>query len=182
MSVAVAAVTEDGHVGAASAVPIYATTARSPRSAQGEEEQVLHRHRHGDPARHAARVAGIRLTLQRHLAGPDGLAHGLRGATTNSRGVEGVDGKQSRATYYRVVATGVRNWLGTTSAARGVGMPSLTRLVDASRCLSSIASMDAITTPPAPVNEPNLNYAPGSPERAGIEAELAHLRPPARST
>ena len=34
--------------------------------------------------------------------------------------------------------------------------------------------MDAITTPPAPVNEPNLNYAPGSPERAGIEAELAH--------
>ena len=35
--------------------------------------------------------------------------------------------------------------------------------------------MDAISTPPAPVNEPNLNYAPGSPERAGIEAELAHL-------
>ena len=35
--------------------------------------------------------------------------------------------------------------------------------------------MDAITTPPAPVNEPNLNYAPGSPERATIEAELAHL-------
>jgi 1-pyrroline-5-carboxylate dehydrogenase len=35
--------------------------------------------------------------------------------------------------------------------------------------------MDAITTPPAPVNEPNLNYAPGSAERAGIEAELAHL-------
>ena len=41
--------------------------------------------------------------------------------------------------------------------------------------------MDAITTPPAPVNEPNLNYAPGSAERAGIEAELAHLaRQPAR--
>ena len=35
--------------------------------------------------------------------------------------------------------------------------------------------MDAITTPPAPTNEPNLNYAPGSPERASIEAELAHL-------
>ncbi len=35
--------------------------------------------------------------------------------------------------------------------------------------------MDAITTPPAPVNEPNLNYAPGSPERASVEAELAHL-------
>jgi 1-pyrroline-5-carboxylate dehydrogenase len=35
--------------------------------------------------------------------------------------------------------------------------------------------MDAITSPPAPTNEPNLNYAPGSPERASIEAELAHL-------
>src|SRR3954470_16829230 len=35
--------------------------------------------------------------------------------------------------------------------------------------------MDAITTPPAPVNEPNLNYAPESPERARIEAELASL-------
>ena len=30
--------------------------------------------------------------------------------------------------------------------------------------------MDAITTPPAPVNEPNLGYAPGSPERAALEA------------
>ena len=35
--------------------------------------------------------------------------------------------------------------------------------------------MDAISTPPAPVNEPNLHYAPGSPERAAVEAELAHL-------
>lgn len=33
--------------------------------------------------------------------------------------------------------------------------------------------MDAITQPPAPVNEPNLGYAPGSPERAAAEAELA---------
>jgi 1-pyrroline-5-carboxylate dehydrogenase len=32
--------------------------------------------------------------------------------------------------------------------------------------------MDAITHPPAPVNEPNLTYAPGSPERAELELEL----------
>src|SRR5262245_14773898 len=32
--------------------------------------------------------------------------------------------------------------------------------------------MDAITTPPAPTNEPNLSYAPGSPERAALELEL----------
>ena len=35
--------------------------------------------------------------------------------------------------------------------------------------------MDAISHPPAPVNEPTLDYAPGSPERTSIEAELAHL-------
>jgi 1-pyrroline-5-carboxylate dehydrogenase len=32
--------------------------------------------------------------------------------------------------------------------------------------------MDAITHPPAPVNEPNLTYAPGSPERDALVAEL----------
>jgi 1-pyrroline-5-carboxylate dehydrogenase len=36
--------------------------------------------------------------------------------------------------------------------------------------------MDAITHTPAPVNEPNLNYAPGSPERAAVEAELKRLQ------
>ena len=35
--------------------------------------------------------------------------------------------------------------------------------------------MDAITTPPGPVNEPNLAYAPGSPERAALVAELDRL-------
>ena len=34
---------------------------------------------------------------------------------------------------------------------------------------------DALTTPPAPTNEPNLNYAPGSPERAALETELTRL-------
>ena len=33
--------------------------------------------------------------------------------------------------------------------------------------------MDAISHPPAPVNETNLTYAPGSPERAALEVELA---------
>jgi len=35
--------------------------------------------------------------------------------------------------------------------------------------------MDAITTPPAPINEPNLTYAPGSPERASLIAEIDTL-------
>jgi len=32
--------------------------------------------------------------------------------------------------------------------------------------------MDAVTTPPAPINEPNLHYAPGSPERAELAAQI----------
>ncbi len=35
--------------------------------------------------------------------------------------------------------------------------------------------MDAISFPPAPVNEPNLTYAPGNPEREALLAELARL-------
>lgn len=35
--------------------------------------------------------------------------------------------------------------------------------------------MDAITFPPAPVNEPNLTYAPGSPEREELLTELSRL-------
>jgi 1-pyrroline-5-carboxylate dehydrogenase len=35
--------------------------------------------------------------------------------------------------------------------------------------------MDAITTVPPPVNEPNLDYAPGSSERADLEKQLVEL-------
>ena len=34
--------------------------------------------------------------------------------------------------------------------------------------------MDAITFPPAPTNEPNLTYAPGTPERDALLAEIKH--------
>ena len=39
----------------------------------------------------------------------------------------------------------------------------------------SIAGMDAVTTPPAPINEPNLTYAPGSPEREALRVEIEKL-------
>ena len=35
--------------------------------------------------------------------------------------------------------------------------------------------MDAVTQVPAPLNEPVLDYAPGSPERADLEVALAEL-------
>ena len=36
--------------------------------------------------------------------------------------------------------------------------------------------MDAVTQVPAPVNEPVLQYAPGTPERAELQAKLAELQ------
>ncbi|TIC81644.1 L-glutamate gamma-semialdehyde dehydrogenase [Nocardioides sp. GY 10127] len=36
--------------------------------------------------------------------------------------------------------------------------------------------MDAISFPPAPLNEPNLTYAPGSPERAALAAAIDELQ------
>ena len=42
--------------------------------------------------------------------------------------------------------------------------------------------MDAVTSVPAPVNEPVLNYAPGSPERAALQARLGGARRPTRSS
>ena len=38
--------------------------------------------------------------------------------------------------------------------------------------------MDAVTHPPVPVNEPVLDYAPGSPERAALVAALAAVTEP----
>ncbi|GAB3772942.1 L-glutamate gamma-semialdehyde dehydrogenase [Nocardioides ginsengisegetis] len=38
-----------------------------------------------------------------------------------------------------------------------------------------VAAMDAISFPPAPTNEPNLTYAPGSPERDALLAEIGRL-------
>ena len=35
--------------------------------------------------------------------------------------------------------------------------------------------MDAVTSTPAPINEPVLDYAPGSAERAALEVALAEL-------
>ena len=35
--------------------------------------------------------------------------------------------------------------------------------------------MDAISFPPAPTNEPNLTYAPGSPERESLLEEIRAL-------
>ena len=36
--------------------------------------------------------------------------------------------------------------------------------------------MDALSTVPTPVNEPNLDYAPGSAERAALEQQLVELQ------
>lgn len=41
--------------------------------------------------------------------------------------------------------------------------------------LNSRPMIDAIAKPPAPYNEPTFSYAPGSPERSALKAELARM-------
>ena len=41
--------------------------------------------------------------------------------------------------------------------------------------MDSATMLDAIVSPPRPVNEPVLSYAPGTPERAALKAELARM-------
>jgi 1-pyrroline-5-carboxylate dehydrogenase len=45
----------------------------------------------------------------------------------------------------------------------------------------NIGGMDAITFPPVPTNEPNLTYAPGTPERAALAAQISVLEGEQRS-
>jgi 1-pyrroline-5-carboxylate dehydrogenase len=49
------------------------------------------------------------------------------------------------------------------------------RLVLADAADDEESAMDAVTTVPTPVNEPVLDYAPGTPERAEVEVRLAEM-------
>jgi hypothetical protein len=61
--------------------------------------------------------SGMPVVLQRRLATSSVWTNVITG-TTNSRGLKGWAVRQKKATYYRVVARGVRNSFGSTSAAR----------------------------------------------------------------
>jgi bacillolysin len=62
-------------------------------------------------------VSAMPVVLQRRLATSSVWANVITG-TTNSRGLKGWAVSQRKATYYRIVARGVRNTFGSTSAAR----------------------------------------------------------------
>jgi bacillolysin len=118
VTIHVAAVTHDGHVGAASSVPVYATTGTVVSAAKVKRNKAF-----TVTARVVRRgtrtvVAGMPVTLQRHLKGQAWRT--VSTGTTNARGIRSCAVKQTRATYYRVVTRGVRTWLGSTSGTRTV--------------------------------------------------------------
>jgi acyl-coenzyme A thioesterase PaaI-like protein len=123
VTVAVAAVTQDGHVGASSSVPVYATTAAvtssRPRAVRNKSFTVTAKVvRRGTTT---VVVAGVPLTLQRLLTGRKTWRKVSVGSTS-AKGTRSWSVHQSVRTYYRVVTLGTKNWLGTTSAARTVAM------------------------------------------------------------
>jgi bacillolysin len=121
VTVAVAAVTQDGHVGAASSVPVYATTNTLSSVAKVNKNAAFAITAKAVRRGTTSVVAGVRVTLQRHLKGQTAWRT-VSAATTNANGVHAWSVKQAAGTYYRVVSTGVKTFLGTTSATRTVAM------------------------------------------------------------
>ena len=122
MTVAVAAVNEDGQVGAASSVPVFATTntisSSTTRAVSGRAYTVSVKvTRRGT----STAVAGMPVTLQRHVRN-ETTWRNVSSSTTSSAGTRSWSVKQSQVTYYRVVSSGVSNTLGSTSAVRTIYM------------------------------------------------------------
>jgi len=121
VTIAVAAVTEDAHVGAASSVPVYATTdtVSAPTTVKKSKAFTV-------TAKVVRRgtttvVSGMPVTLQRHLKGKTTWSTVSTG-TTGSAGTKSWSVTQSAATYYRVVSAGAKTWLGSTSSSRLVSI------------------------------------------------------------
>ena len=169
--------------GAASSAAIYATgVTASTLGGQGQEEQALRADR---PAWSVAGMqrgvaGGARGAAEEGRARPGGATSPA--APPGSAGTKAWSVKQSKATYYRVVTVRAHgSGSGSASAARKVRRKCVGARLEAG--WSAVGRRDKIAAwtpsarPPAPINEPNLNYAPGSPERAALEAELVELRP-----
>jgi hypothetical protein len=122
VTVAVAAVTQDGHVGAASSVPIYGTvntvTPSTTRATKGRAFRVTVKvTRRGT----SSVVSGMPVTLQRRVKGSS-VWRSVSTGPTSAAGTRSWSVKQSSVTYYRVLSAGVRNYLGTISASRIVNV------------------------------------------------------------
>jgi Zn-dependent metalloprotease len=118
LTIRVAAVTRDGHVGAASAVPVHATTGTLLSAARVKRNRAFTLTVRVVRRGTRSVVAGMPVTLQRHLRGQPWRA--FRTGTTNSHGTRSWAVKQKKLTYYRVLTRGSRTWLGSTSSARAV--------------------------------------------------------------
>ena len=133
-TVGVAAITRDG-AGAVRSVPIYATTARVTSVAKAKENKYFTVTGTVSRRGTTARVRGVRLPLQRHLA-TQRVWHTVSTAPTNARGVKAWKVKQTPATYYRVVAT-APELARHRPRRREASAPVADPVGDASRCLGA---------------------------------------------
>ena len=145
---------------------------------EGEEAQAVHPDGQGRPTRvERDRGPACRwCSSARRLDSWRNVSSG----TTGTAGHEGVVGEAdqdhgSTAWSARSVGTLVRLDLGPPHGQEEVTLRPGDAGWSGPPPSERVGGMDAISTPPAPTNEPNLDYAPGSPERAAVEAELAHL-------
>ena len=118
VTVAVAAVTQDGQVGASSLVPIYGTTTTLTSSiAKPKSGQAFTLTAKVSRFGSSTLVPGMPVTLQRHVAGT-AVWRTVSGGPTSAAGTRSWSIKQAQKTYYRVLGAGVTTWFGSTSAIK----------------------------------------------------------------
>ncbi len=121
-TVTVAATNADGSTGPAATLRIYPTvtaiTSSTTRAIKGRAFTVT-----AKVTRRGAStlVAGMPVTLQRHVAG-ETVWRTVSTAATTTKGTRAWAVKQSQLTYYRVVSQGVTTWLGSTSSVKAVAV------------------------------------------------------------
>ena len=158
---------------------------RASRTGQGRGRRRL-RPLPGDPderrraTRWSARTTRAIIAAARRLAAAAGRTPGpweiqmLYGIRPDEQGRLAADGTPCASTCPTAptgTATSCAGWPSApptcgSSCARSPPSPDLERWSP---------PMDAVTHVPAPLNEPVLDYAPGSPERAALQARLAEL-------
>ena len=121
VTISVAAVHQDGHLGAASSVPVYATTNTTTAPASVAKAKALTVTAKVVRRGTTTAVSGMPITLQRRVKGKTAWST-VGSSTTSAAGTHSWSVKQSSVYAYRVVSKGVKTFLGSTGALRTVNL------------------------------------------------------------
>jgi bacillolysin len=120
VTIAVAAVDEDGHVGVPSSVPVYATTSTVTAPATAKKAKAFTVTAKVVRRGTSSVISGMTVTLQRRLKGKTAWTTVGTSGATSAKGTRSWSVKESSTYSYRVVSKGVRTYLGSTGTLKTV--------------------------------------------------------------